>query len=104
MLSCMSTIYSIPSLMLTDFCSSALPNDRLGDQTKLVDALAGANNLSLFIPSDYGTYWTEEDLKIANLPWLNVKEDVVAHAKEKRVPTAVVKGGLFPAAFTFPGE
>ncbi|OCF36541.1 hypothetical protein I317_00718 [Kwoniella heveanensis CBS 569] len=68
-------------------------------QNYLVDALAGSPSLKTFIHSDFGTNWTEEELKIPQLKSITVKEDVVAHAKEKGVPLTHIRVGLFDLFF-----
>ncbi|WVF72249.1 hypothetical protein IAT40_007061 [Kwoniella sp. CBS 6097] len=68
-------------------------------QNHLVDALAGSPSLKTFIHSDFGTNWTEEELKIPQLKSITVKEEVVEHAKEKGVPLTNIRVGLFDLFF-----
>ncbi|WVQ98679.1 hypothetical protein IAU59_005810 [Kwoniella sp. CBS 9459] len=68
-------------------------------QNYLIDALAGSSSLKTFVHSDFGTNWTEEELKIPQLKGITVKEEVVKHAKDKNVPLTNIRVGLFDLFF-----
>ncbi|ORY24567.1 hypothetical protein BCR39DRAFT_546505 [Naematelia encephala] len=74
--------------------STALPL-----QAKLFPALAASKSLRAFIPSDFGTDWTAEDLKTPELDFINVKYDLVKQARDLKIPTTEVKTSLFTDFF-----
>ena len=79
--------------------SSAVGAFGILPQLELVEALAGSNDLHAFIPSDFGTPWSDEELAQPQLAFLAGKEVVLRKTEELKVPTAVIKTGGFPEVF-----
>ncbi len=73
-------------------------------QIPLIEALAGSSDLYTFIPSDYGSPWTEKEFnEYPKLAFLKGKEHVADRAKELGVPFTPIKAAAFPEfAFTHP--
>ncbi|WWC69522.1 uncharacterized protein I206_103464 [Kwoniella pini CBS 10737] len=67
----------------------------LESQKYLIDALEGSKTLKTFIPSDFGTNWSEEELKANGLKALKVKEDIVNYLKEKKLSFTNIRTGAF---------
>ncbi|WVQ74179.1 hypothetical protein IAR50_003773 [Cryptococcus sp. DSM 104548] len=75
---------------------SAVSFTGLKSQIYLVEALAGSSSLKTFFPSDFGAVWSEEELAIPVFSSVfSVKGEVVAKAKELKVPVTEVKAGIF---------
>ncbi|WRT67070.1 uncharacterized protein IL334_004036 [Kwoniella shivajii] len=75
-------------------------------QVYLIDALASSSRIKLFIPSDYGLSWTNEELDNSALEFghIKVKSKVIEKkANELNVPIVNVRVGCFDQTF-FPGE
>ncbi|WVQ74180.1 hypothetical protein IAR50_003774 [Cryptococcus sp. DSM 104548] len=71
----------------------------LKSQSYLVQALAGSPSLKTFFPSDFGAVCTEEELAVPVFSVFDVKDEVVARAKELGVPVTEVKVGIFDLFF-----
>ncbi|WVQ79531.1 hypothetical protein IAT38_001630 [Cryptococcus sp. DSM 104549] len=78
---------------------SAISGKAIKSQIPLIDLLAGSKVLKTFIHSDFGTTWTDEELKIPALSSIKEKEEVVAHAKKQNVPLTTIRNGLFDLFF-----
>lgn len=88
---------------LTDLLSSTVGSAGLSSQTKLLPALSRSSDFVTFIPSEFGSNWTEHDFKIANLGFLKAKENVIHEAKKAHVAVTFVQAGLFTdIGFNFP--
>ncbi|ODN73180.1 hypothetical protein L202_07741 [Cryptococcus amylolentus CBS 6039] len=78
---------------------SAVGSAGLKSQIYLVQALAGSSSLKTFFPSDFGAVWNEKERAVPALSVFGIKEEVVAKAKELKVPVTEVKVGLFDKFF-----
>ncbi|WVQ74178.1 hypothetical protein IAR50_003772 [Cryptococcus sp. DSM 104548] len=78
---------------------SAVGSGGLKSQIYLVKALAGSSSLKAFFPSDFGADWNEKERSVPALSVFGIKEEVVAKAKELKVPVTEVKVGLFDLFF-----
>ena len=79
--------------------SSALGSAGLPLQTNLFPALAASKSLRAFVPSDFGTDWSEDDLAGTELDFVKIKYDVVKKARALNIPTTEVKTGIFAEIF-----
>lgn len=72
-------------------------------QIPLVEALAGSSDLLTFIPSEYGTHWTKEEMSNPKLAFLGMKDQVADKARDLGVPLTIIhNGGFTESAFAFP--
>lgn len=78
---------------------SALGSAGLPLQTNLFPALAASKSLRAFVPSDFGTDWSEDDLAGTELDFVKIKYDVVKKARALNIPTTEVKTGIFAEIF-----
>ena len=86
-----------------NFRSSMLASSAVSTQIPLVEALAGSPDLLTFIPSEYGTHWTHDEMANPKLAFLGMKDRVVDKARDLGVPVTIVhNAGFTESAFAFP--
>ncbi|CAD6573784.1 MAG: hypothetical protein TREMPRED_000909 [Tremellales sp. Tagirdzhanova-0007] len=82
---------------------SMLASSAVSTQIPLVEALAGSPDLLTFIPSEYGTHWTHDEMANPKLAFLGMKDRVVDKARDLGVPVTIVhNAGFTESAFAFP--
>ncbi|KAK8869766.1 hypothetical protein IAR55_000334 [Kwoniella newhampshirensis] len=82
-----------------DVVVSSVGAPGIDSQNYIVEALVGSANLKTFIPSDFGTNWTEKELEAPGLADIKQKLAVVSKAKSLGVPITQIRVGLFDQFF-----
>ena len=83
---------------------STIGHEGFDVQNNLLDALAGSPDIVTFIPSSFGSVWTEEMLQKPSVRTFHEPYDHLARqAKDNRVGFTQIRAGLFLDYTFMPG-